>query len=208
MDKEKIHQLRSKTNIPLAKAIELLKLTDNDIEQAERLFLQQNIDAIMEKTGSDFDLAEKYYTFYNGNIEKAIDVITGILRFRKITKIFEYTGGYQQGAGFTIFGEDENLEKYEVEDNQAFLPFDDFRLIESEFKAVFPLYNLWFKEVENSFDPCSANTFDKPTCQQISQNIRNLKHDDPKVLQFFQDVSDWLDERLIYAHHIMVEGNL
>lgn len=46
MNKQKIHQLRSKTNIPLAKAIELLKLTDNDIEQAEQLFHQQNIDAM------------------------------------------------------------------------------------------------------------------------------------------------------------------
>lgn len=208
MDKEKIQKLRLNIDIPLTKAIELLKLTDSDIERAERLFHEQQIDFIVEKTDCVRSIAEEFYQNYNGDWEKAVNKIKSILHFQKIHKIFDFIGDCHYGAGYRIFGVDENSQELDIEDNITFLPLEDFRLIQSAFEDVFPVYNLRLEEIEVYFDPFFANTFDRPTCQQISQNIRQLKHDDERVLQFFQDVSDWLNERLIYAHHVVVEGNL
>ena len=211
MDKEKIHQLRSKINIPLAKAIELLKLTDNDIEQAERLFHQQNIDFIVEKTGVAIILAQENYRLFESNIEKSIAKIDHDIKremhLRRIITMRDDKIRHNE-VGFRIYAEDEHCEEYNILDNYTFIPDYDFAYIIGEFKNVFPIYDFWTESEQDKFEVCWHNTFDKPTCQQISQNIRNLKHDDPKVLQFFQDVSDWLDERLTYAHHIVVEGNI
>lgn len=211
MDKEKIRQLRSKANIPLAKAIELLRLTNNNIEQAEQLFHQQNIDFIVESTDVEMDLAKQHYQQFDKNAEKAIQKIQQDIKEQEFLKAIITTRDDKirhREIGFDFYAEDENCESYRQPNNQTFIPDKDFSYIIAEFRKVFPIYDYWSQSEQDNFEVCWQNTFDKQTCQAISNLIRKLTHDDPKVLQFFQDVSDWLDERLIYAHHIVVEGNL
>lgn len=211
LNHQKINELRSKINIPLAKAIQLLKHTDNSIPKAIALFHQGNLAEICNRTECDFNRANELYMLFNYDMEKVINKIKQDNQhqetLKRIITIRDDKIRHRE-IGFDFYGEDENCNPYSQVDNFTFIPDADFSYIIKEFKKVFPIYDYWSQSEQDQFEICWHNTFDKPTCQKISQNIRNLKHDDPKVLQFFQDISNWLDERLTYAHHIVVEGNI
>ena len=76
MDKEKLHELRTKITISIADACALLKQYD-EIEHCIQVYHQQNIEKICVATDCEAELAQEYYDDprYHHNLEKIIQKI-------------------------------------------------------------------------------------------------------------------------------------
>ena len=68
--------------------------------------------------------------------------------------------------------------------------------------------NPWNKIIEEQFDVCGHNYFDKNTCRIIIKKIEQTKTNELKVTKFKNELIEWLNDKLIYADYIAVYGNL
>lgn len=203
---QKIKQLRSLIPCPLDRALALLKQSKGDIEQAITIFHQQNVEEIMAKFDCDKATAENFYAMFGLNFNKIQAKVDEIAHLQRMITMRADKIRHNE-VGFTLYPEDENCNRYPIKGNYTFIPVDDFALIIDFFRAEFPIYDFWCQETQERFEVCWHNTFDNAICQRISKNIRKQSTEHPKEKAFFIAVADWLDERLSYAHHIVVEGN-
>lgn len=203
---DKIKQLRSVIPCPLDRPLALLKQSDGDIEQAIAIFHQQNVEKIMAKFDCDAITAEKFYATFGLNFNRIQAKVDEIAHLHRMITMRADKIRHNE-VGFTLYPEDENCDPYPIKGNYTFIPTDDFALIIDFFRAEFPIYDFWGQTTQDKFEVCWHNTFDNATCQRISQHIRKQSSKNPKEKAFLTAVADWLDERLAYAHHIVVEGN-
>ncbi|WP_445722849.1 hypothetical protein [Flavobacterium sp.] len=205
MDAEKIKDLRSKISIPLDVAIQLLKKNNGNVFNSELEFHNNTIVEISEITACDLELAREYYNLYNHDRIKVIEKLNS-----KQTIITTKENLVPRNEiGFVLWPENKKGENYRTaKRNDAFIPSADFEYVINEFKSVFPLENSWDKTVEEYFDICGNNYFDKETCKIIINKIRHTKTDELKVAKFKNELIDWLNDKLLYADCIVVYGNL
>lgn len=205
MDNEKIKILRNKITIPLDVTIQLLKKNNGDINICEQEFHNNNIEKISITTECDFDTARENYALCHYDITKSIERIN----VRPVIITTRDNPSPRNEIGFILWPEDKNGECYKTtKRNDAFIPTTDFDYVINEFKTVFPLENPWNKEMEESFDVCGHNYFDKSTCRIIVDAISPTKKDELKVAKFKAELTEWLNDKLVYAEYIVVYGNL
>lgn len=205
MDSEKIKILRNKITIPLDIAIQLLKKNNGDINASEQEFHNSNIREISISAECDPDTARENYNLCKYDIQKAIEKINS----RQIIITTRDNPSPRNEIGFILWPEDQDGKCYKTtKRNDAFIPTSDFDYIINEFKSVFPLENPWNKDMEESFDVCGHNYFDKNTCRIIIDSIMQTKTDELKVAKFKNELIEWLNDKLGYAEYIVVYGNL
>ena len=203
MDNEKIKILRSRIAVPLNVAVELLKKNNNDVLLCEQEFHDINIQTISQKAECDYKMANESYALCNYDIVKAIERIN--------QKQVIITTGYTTDSkiGFVLWPENAAGEFYKTaKRNDVFIHTEDFDIILKEFQSVFPLKNPWNNDIEDKFDPVGNNFFDNKTCRIIVEKISYIKNDDEKVQFFLKEVTNWLEDKLMYADYIVVYGNL
>lgn len=96
MDVKKVKKFRTKINISISRAIELLKKYDNDILKCKEELHNENIKTIFKITECDEKTAKENYLKYKYNIEKAIKSINnkGVIlaveesKVKKFNKIY------------------------------------------------------------------------------------------------------------------------
>jgi hypothetical protein len=205
MDSEKIKLLREKLSIPLDTAVKLLKKYNGDLLISEQEFHNDNIKEIIIATECNEEIAKTNYNHCNYDKLKAIEKINSI----QIILSTRENAKHRNEIGFILCPKNESGENYKtVKRNDAFIPTDDFDYIIKEFKSAFPLQNPWSNIIEESFDACGHNYFDKKTCILIVDRINKLKTDNLTIRIFLQEVSQWIIEKLQYAEYIVVYGNL
>lgn len=205
MDSEKIKILRNKITIPLDIAIQLLKKNNGDINASEQEFHSNNIREISITAECDPDTARENYELCQYDITKAVERIS----LRPVIITTRENPLLRNEIGFSLWPENEDGENYKtVKRNDAFIPTADFDYVINEFKSVFPLLNPWNGYIEDGFDTCGHNFFDRNTCRIIIDRIMQTKTDELKIAQFKNELIEWLNDKLIYAHYITVYGNL
>lgn len=205
MNSEKIKILRNKITIPLDVAIQLLKKNNGDINASEQEFHHNNIREISISAECDHDTARENYELCKYDITKAIERINS----RQVIITTRDTPSPRNEIGFILWPEDQNGECYKTtQRNDAFIPTSDFDYVINEFKSVFPLENPWNKDMEESFDVCGHNYFNKNTCRIIIDSIMQTKTDELKVAKFKNELIEWFNDKLGYADYIVVYGNL
>ncbi|WP_160136053.1 hypothetical protein [Chryseobacterium sp. c4a] len=205
MDNEKIKLLRNKITIPLSVAIQLLKKNNGNINASEQEFHNNNIREISISTECDPDTARENYEICLFDITKAIERINS----RPIIITTRDSLSPRNEIGFILWPENKEGEYYKtVKRNDAFIPTADFDYVINEFKSVFPLTNPWNGYIENAFDACGHNFFDRNTCRIIINRINQVRTDELKVAQFKNELIEWLNDKLVYAEYIVVYGNL
>lgn len=205
MDTEKIKILRNRIAIPIDIAIKLLKKNDGNIDASEQEFHNNNIKEISIVTECDIEIARESYDLCKYDMTKAIKKINSN---QVIITTREYLTPSNE-IGFILWPENRDGENYKTtKRNDAFIPTADFDYVIKEFKSVFPLENPWNKSIEEQFDVCGHNYFDKKTCGIIIEKIKQAKTDELKVVKFKNDLIGWLNEKMKYADYIVVYGNL
>ncbi|MDN3691299.1 hypothetical protein QWZ06_03000 [Chryseobacterium tructae] len=205
MDSEKIKLLRNKITIPLSVAIQLLKKNNGDINASEQEFHNNNISEISVSTACDLDTAKENYELCQYDITKAIEKINS----KPIIITTRDNPSPRNEIGFILWPENKDGEHYKtVKRNDAFIPTADFDYVINEFKAVFPLINPWNGYMEDGFDTCGHNYFDRNTCRIIIDRISQMKTDELKTAQFKAELIEWLNDKLIYSEYIVIYGNL
>lgn len=205
MNKEKIQQLRSKINIPLAKAIELLKLTDNDIEQAEKLFHEQNIDELVSSIENcEYDVAKKYYDYCNFNMEKAKEKIQDYYDFvelkNSIITTREDKRRYREmGFDISSFDKERSLLKF------TFIPFYD--ITEELLQVLNKHYPSELNDGYTRLDMTAHNYFSAKEIKQIILGLRNIKADEVYEL-FYHQLADWFEAEIHHSNDILIYGNI
>lgn len=205
MDTEKIKILRSRIAIPLDIAIKLLKKNNGDVDVSEKEFHCNNIEEISVVEECDFETARESYEFCKYDITKAVEKINS----KHVIITTRENPTLRNEIGFSLWPEDKDGECYKTKKrNDAFIPTTDFDYVINEFKSVFPLENPWNKLIEDGFDVCGHNYFDKKTCQIIIEKIKQAKTDDLKIMKFKNELIEWLNDKLAYADYLAVYGNL
>ena len=205
MDSEKIKILRNKIAIPLDIAIRLLKDNNGNIEDSEQEFHNNNIKEISVLAECDFETARESYIFCKFDKTKAIEKINS----KQIIITTRENPTPRNEIGFILWPENKDGENYKTKKrNDAFIPTADFDYVINAFRSVFPLVNPWNKIIEEQFDVCGHNYFDKNTCRIIIKKIEQTKTNELKVTKFKNELIEWLNDKLIYADYIAVYGNL
>lgn len=205
MNSEKIKILRNKIAIPLDIAIKLLKDNDGNIEDSEREFHNTNIKEISVLAESDFETARESYNFCKYDKIKAIEKINS----KQVIITTRENPTPRNEIGFILWPEYKDGENYTTKKrNDAFIPTADFDYVIDAFRSVFPLENPWNKNIEECFDVCGHNYFDKNTCRIIIKKIEQTKTDELKVSEFKNELIEWINNKLTYADYLAIYGNL
>jgi len=205
MDSDKIRELRNRIAIPLDIALNLLKKNGGDVFASERDFHNDNIKEIVAIAGCDDQTARESYTFCNYDKVKAIEKINS----RPIILATKENPIPRNEIGFLLWPENKEGQHYKTtKRNDAFIPTADFDHILKEFESVFPLENSCSKDIIKCFDVCGYNYLDNTTCRIIIERMSQSKTSKPEVAKFKEDVINWLNDKLKYADHIVVYGNL
>lgn len=85
---------------------------------------------------------------------------------------------------------------YQVDDNHTFIPIDDAKYLQTAFESI------------TDFDYCDVELINNSKCQQLIENVLTLQNDDPAVMLFYQQFTNWLIQRASYAHYIVISGSL
>ncbi|GAA3759231.1 hypothetical protein [Flavobacterium ginsengiterrae] len=203
MNSENIKILRSKISIPLNKAIELLKKNNGDVELSEKDFHNENIIEICKTTDCDKETATKEYQICNYDVVKTIERIN-----QKPVKI--ETGKYSaEKIGFVLWPANEEGHFFKTaKRNDAFIPWQDFEIVITVFESVFPFQNYKYDRIEDGFDRVGHNFFNKKTSEIILEKLKIIEGKDEQEKAFLAELINWFDDKLTYAHHIIVYGNL
>lgn len=204
MDSEKVKLLRSKIAIPLDIAIKLLKDNDGNIEDSEQEFHNNNIKEISFLAECDFETARVNYLFCKYDKTKAVEKINS----KQVIITTRENPIPRNEIGFILWLEKDGENYKTKKRNDAFIPTADFDYVINEFKSVFPLENPWNKSMEEYFDVCGHNYFDKKTCRIIIDKIEQTQTDDLKIMKFKNKLVEWLNDKLAYAEYLAVYGNL
>lgn len=204
MDSEKVKLLRSKIAIPLDIAIKLLKDNNGNIEDSEQEFHNNNIKEISFLAECDFETARESYLFYKYDKTKAVEKINS----KQVIITTRENPIPRNEIGFILWPEKDGENYKTKKRNDAFIPTADFDYVINEFKSVFPLENPWNKSMDEYFDVCGHNYFDKKTCRIIIDKIEQTQTDDLKIMKFRNELVEWLNDKLAYAEYLAVYGNL
>jgi hypothetical protein len=205
MDSEKIKILRNKIAIPLGVAIKLLKENNGDIEASEKEFHNNNIKEISVAAECDFETSRESYVFCKYDTTKAIEKINS----KRVIITARENRTSKNEIGFILWPTNKDGESYKTKKrNDVFTPAADFDYVINEFKSVFPLENPWNRMLEEHFDICGHNYFDKKTCKTIIKKIMKKNTEVVKINKFKNELIAWLNDKLIYADYIAVYGNL
>lgn len=196
-----IQTLKAKIDCSTKDALALLKNSDNDIERAINLYHQQNIQAIIEKTHCDDELAHKCYQFFQHNSQKAIEKIQELqyhdVFIHQIITTRDDKRRYRE-AGFEIYikSKDKDYWHDHVEDH-IFIPMKDVWLIE-------PI----FSKHCNDFDYTFYNQYNHQAILAVIDELALLKDGDKAVMAFYQEVIDWLKQKSKPDNIIEIYGNI
>ncbi|MCL9806556.1 hypothetical protein NAT51_13555 [Flavobacterium amniphilum] len=205
MDNEQIKILRSKIAVPLDIALTLLKKNNGDIQACEQEFHHNNIHEISVAAECDFETAKESYTLCKHDKTKTIEKINS----KQVIITTGENPTSRNEPGFILWPEDKNGTPYKtVKRNDAFIPASDFDYIIKAFQSVFPLHDSWNNTIEEHFDVCGDNYFDKEICSVILKKMSQLEINDPEVIKFIKEVTNWFNDKLNYADYIVVSGNL
>lgn len=205
MEKEKLKLLRERISIPLKEAIKLLQKNNGDVLVCENEFHNKNIQEISQITECDEELARKEYKICKHDVKKTIKRINnrGIVITTRVDRV-----GINK-IGFILWPENAEGEEYKtVKRNDVFIPTDDFDYIIDVFKSVFPQKDPIFENIEDGFDPCGTNYFDKNTCKLILEKMDRILPEKSEIENFIKEVKEWFEDKLTYADIIVVFGNL
>lgn len=205
MDSEKLKILRSRIAIPLDIAINLLKENNGNIEDSEQEFHYNNIKEISILAECDFETARESYNFCKYDTAKAVEKINS----KQVIITTRENPTPRNEIGFILWPENKAGENYKTKKrNDAFIPTADFDYVIDAFRSVFPLENPWNKNIEEYFDVCGHNYFDKNTCRIIIKKIKQTKTNELKVTKFKNELIEWLNDKLTYADYLAIYGNL
>lgn len=195
-----IQTLKTKIDCSTKDALALLKNSNNDIEKAIDLYHQQNIQAIIEKTNCDDDLAHKYYQFFQHNPQKAIEKIQELqyhdVFIHKIITTRDDKRRYRE-AGFEIYIKSELRDWRSHLEDYVFIPAEDAWLI-----------NPVFAKHCDDFDPYFTNHINHQIILAVIDELSLLKDDDKTVMAFYQEVIDWLKQKSKPDNIIEIYGNI
>ncbi len=202
---KRLKTLRKKIDIPLDKALELLKKHDGDIALCEHAFHTDNIEHIAMLTQCDEATARENYLLCEYDVQKAMDKI----HQKKVIITMRENKQSRPEIGFVFWPEDKEGRTYKtLKRNDMFIPTDDFDVVIEAFRAVFPIKNPYTQSIEEEFDVCGTNVFDVQTCRQIIQKMGEIECKDAIHQQFITELVTWLEDKLTYAEYIIVYGNL
>lgn len=107
-------------------------------------------------------------------------------------------------------GENMQWEDWHLNDRQSLVIYStDYNELLRYIKPVFPVDDPITGERQQSFDVCFDNWLDRKTCEIIVENIlidiENIN--DEKQAKFYMDFISWINEQLLWADIIVVEGN-
>ena len=205
MDSEKLKILRSRIAIPLDIAMNLLKENNGNIEDSEQEFHNTNIKEISILAECDIETAREIYNFCKYDTAKAVEKINS----KQVIITTRENPTPRNEIGFILWPENKDGENYKTKKrNDAFIPTADFDYVIDVFRSVFPLENPWNKNIEEYFDVCGHNYFDKNTCRIIIEKIEQTKTGELKVTKFKNELIEWLNDKLTYADYLVIYGNL
>ena len=201
---KEIQILKTELALPLQKAKTLLEQTAGDIPAAIALYHQENIATIMAETECEHWEAESVYERFNYNVEKAVKHIFSTSLTISVEDKRDIS---ERGMGYLISALDANLNN--VSKRSTFIPIEDFdEYLSSDFKAVFPLYQPQWNNIEPHFNCTTSNVFDSTTYRKIITQLRQRTFTDDKVKIFIQKVIANLEEKLPTCAYIEVYGNI
>ena len=205
MDFKKVKELREKISIPLDVAIQLLKKNNGNILISEQDFHNNHINEISKVTECDFELAKENYITCNYNKVKAIEKINS----RQLIITTRENPTPRNEIGFILWPENSKGERYKsLIRNDAFIPASDFDYILDDFRSVFPLENYFDQSIEECFDVCGENYFDKKILRLIIKKLTQKETKDLKAQNFINELITWLNDKLEYTDYIVIYGNL
>lgn len=201
VDAAAIQALKKQIACSTKQAMDLLKNTHGDIEQAIAVFYQENIADIIKRTTCDKETAKQYYDFFNHNKEKAIKKIKELQNhdefIHQIITTREDKRRYRE-AGFELYIQSkDNHDYYDTNDDYVFIPVPDCWLIS----------DILAKHCDD-FDYTFFNKFNHQAILNIIYDISLLTNDDKKVMQFYQEVIAWFKEKSSPDNSIVMYGNI
>lgn len=201
MNIAQIHALKSQIPCSTQHALALLKKSDGDINQAVALYHQDNMTDIMNDTGCDKAIAEKYYHFFTQNKQRAIHKIKALQSHEQFNQKIITTQDEKcrvEKAGFEFYIQSKNSPwRYDDIDDYVFIPVPDCWLI-SDILAKYCDY----------FDYTSFNEFNHKAILNIIHDISLLTDNDKKIMQFYQEIIAWLKEKSKIDNIIEIYGNI
>lgn len=201
MSLQKIHALKAQIPCSTAHALALLKNSDGDITKAVDCYHQDNIANIMNDTGCNKIMADKYYHFFAHNKQRAIHKIKELQSheqfIHKIITTRDDKRRYRE-AGFEIYIKSNNEHHwYDDIDDYTFIPAPD----------CFLIGDILTKHCDG-YDFTYFNEFNHQAVQNIIHDIVLLTNDDKKIMQFYQEVVVWLKEKSKPDNIIQIYGNI
>lgn len=196
-----IQTLKSKIDCSTKDALALLKNSNNDIEKAIDLYHQKNIQAIIEKTHCDDNLAHKYYQFFQYNPQKAIEKIQELqyhdVFIHKIITTRDDKHRYRE-AGFEIYIKSKDKDYwYDSAEDHIFISMKDVWLIE-------PIFSKYCDDFDYTF----YNRYNHQAILAVIDDLALLQDDDKTVMDFYQEVIDWLKQKSKPDNIIEIYGNI
>ena len=104
-------------------------------------------------------------------------------------------------------------EKYKLRDSLCLIIYDtDYSELLLEYlKKVYPFQNPITEELETKFDECFENLIDKKNWELILNHIKQgmvINKPFKKEIGFYLKFIEWIEDKLLTADFILVEGNL
>lgn len=88
---------------------------------------------------------------------------------------------------------------------------DYSKLLLEYLKKVYPFQNPITEELETKFDECFENLIDKKNWELILNHIKQgmvINKPVEKEIEFYLKFIEWIEDKLLTADFILVEGNL
>lgn len=201
MSLQKIHALKAQIPCSTQHALALLKKSDGDINQAVALYHQDNMTDIMNDTGCDKAIAEKYYHFFTQNKEQTIHKIKALQSHERfIQKIITTQDEKRrvEKAGFEFYVQSKNSPwRYDDIDDYVFIPVPDCWLISETLARHCDDYSPYFH-----------NDFSHQAVLSIIEDLSLLADDDDTVMRFYGQIIAWLKDKSQPDNIIQMYGNI
>lgn len=211
MNKEKLHALRSKINIPLVEALALLKQYDENIELCIQAYHDKNIRKISEEIGCDERKSQFYYQKFGFDMQK--------IKYQHnknshipciILKYGERLTAYPR-VGFTISAEDINLKESTSAEYQRYFVYLEYcDEIMPIFKNIHPISNLRYNIKDQNFDVFCRNDFEHSTIHKLVAQLKDKANiaDSQESSDFIYSLIACLKQQMKFGHYVVIEGNL
>lgn len=210
-----VKTLRTQIHCSITQAVTLLKQTDNNVDKAISLFHQQNLERLCKDTGSNLELAQKYYANFHQDIEKTQKKLEELMyRQRKKARIFTLREDKTWKYGdivFSLYGIDD--------DDQMVFSEQDYSIEQADFVYIEPAFHFLSDHISFS----ERYELEPHHIKQVIKSITELNntHYRPKneptqythltndVIEAFRcQIIEWLKKHVDCVSYIVIDGHL